>query len=241
TAAGKKALAVAYKISDGSLAWQTPANNDKCAYVSPALIGDTLIVMTAQFVTGIDTKTGKALWTNDFKEASIPAKWGGINCNAPIVKGNKFFVTAGYDQGGVMYELLPNNSGVKVVWNTKDLDPHHHGVVEVDGKLYGSNWINNNNGNWVCLDFETGTKIYETPWDRLGKGVIIFADDMLYVYEEKRGTLGLVKPTDKFDVISKFPITYGSQQHWSHPVISDGVLYVRRGTALAAFDIKNNF
>ena len=43
---------------------------------------------------------------------------------------------------------------------------------------------------------------------------------------------------ERFEVVSRFPIRFGSKEHWSHPVISDGVLYVRRGTALAAFDIR---
>ena len=48
----------------------------------------------------------------------------------------------------------------------------------------------------------------------------------------------MAKPGDKFDVVSSFPVKFGSKEHWAHPTISDGVLYVRHGDALAAFDIK---
>ena len=136
-----------------------------------------------------------------------------------------------------MYELNADGKGVKVVWTSKVLDPHHDGAVEIDGKLYGSNWENNNSGKWVCMDWNTGNVIYEQNWENLGKGSIQYADGMLYLYEERRGTVGLAKPGDKFDVVSKLPIRYGTKEHWAHPIISDGILYVRRGDALAAFDI----
>jgi hypothetical protein len=33
-------------------------------------------------------------------------------------------------------------------------------------------------------------------------------------------------------------VKFGSQQHWSSPVIANGVLYIRHGDALAAYDLK---
>ena len=238
TVCGRKALAVALKMSDGSVVWEIPSNDDRCAYVSPALCEGQLILMTASKVTGVNPATGKVYWQADYGTYARPSRSQGINCNPPVVKGNRFFVSAGYDQGGVMYELLPGKKGVKVIWNSKVLDPHHDGMVELNGKIYGSNWINNNSGDWVCLDWKTGDVVYEQQWKRLGKGIVIYADGMLYIYEEKRGTFALLKPGDRFEVVSSFPIRFGSKEHWAHPVISDGILYVRRGNALAAFDIR---
>jgi len=72
-----------------------------------------------------------------------------------------------------------------------------------------------------------------------GKGSIIAADDMLYCYDERRGTVGLIRPNpEKFDVVSEFRITKGVGPHWAHPVIHEGVLYIRHGNALMAFKIK---
>lgn len=42
----------------------------------------------------------------------------------------------------------------------------------------------------------------------------------------------------KLDVVSEFRITDGSGACFSHPTIFDGVLYVRRGSALIAYNIK---
>ncbi len=238
TLCGKKGLAAALNLKDGSTIWVAEPIDDRCAYVTPVLYENQLIIMTAGNVLGLDTKTGKALWQNDFQKAIGEAGMRGINCNPPVLKGNRVFVSAGYNQGGVMYEILPGGKGVKVCWMSKVLDPHHDGAVEVDGRLYGSNWLNNGAGKWCCLDWDTGETVYEEAWEKLGKGVTIFADGKLFLYEEKRGTLGLAQPGDRFNVVSSFPIGFGTKEHWAHPVISDGVLYVRHGNALAAYDIK---
>ena len=238
TACGKKALAVAYNIADGSLAWKSEPIDDECAYVTPVLLGNRLITMTYKYVSMIDTETGQLLWKRLFEQdAGEPIPQGPGYCVSPLVKGNQFLVTGGYDLGSVMYEILPDGQGAKFLWANKVLDPHHGGIVEVDGRVYGSNWQNNTAGKWACLDWDTGETIYEEAWGNLGKGVTIYADGKLYLYEERRGTLALANPGEKFDIISSFRFDFGTKEHWPHPVISDGVMYVRRGNTLAAFDI----
>ena len=71
------------------------------------------------------------------------------------------------------------------------------------------------------------------------KGSIIAAEGMLYIYEEKRGYVGLLEATpEKFDLISSFRVTEGrSGPYWAHPVIHDGILYLRHTNALMAYDI----
>lgn len=72
----------------------------------------------------------------------------------------------------------------------------------------------------------------------IDKGTVIYADGMLYAYTE-RGELALLEPLPgSMRLVSKTLITLGTAQHWAHLVIHDGVLYVRRGNALMAFNIK---
>jgi hypothetical protein len=62
---------------------------------------------------------------------------------------------------------------------------------------------------------------------------------MLYCYEEKKGNLALVKATPQdFKIISSFKVPMGSGQHWAHPAISNGKLYLRHGEALMVYNIK---
>jgi hypothetical protein len=49
---------------------------------------------------------------------------------------------------------------------------------------------------------------------------------------------GLFGVKDSIREVSSFRITRGTKEHFSHPVIHNGVLYQRRGDALMAFDIS---
>ena len=63
---------------------------------------------------------------------------------------------------------------------------------------------------------------------------------MLYCYEEKNGNVALVKANpEKFDLVSTFKIPLGTGPNWSHPVIKDGILYIRHMDALMAYNIKS--
>jgi hypothetical protein len=79
--------------------------------------------------------------------------------------------------------------------------------------------------------------MYETQWR--SKGSITYADGLLYCYEEKGGTVGLVRPSpERFEVISSFQVSRGTGPHWAYPVICGGRLYLRHGAALMAYDVK---
>jgi hypothetical protein len=69
-------------------------------------------------------------------------------------------------------------------------------------------------------------------------GVVIAAEGLLYAYTQK-GELALLKPLKEgFEIISNTNVTMGTDQHWAHPVIHNGVLYVRHGNAFMAYDIR---
>jgi len=79
--------------------------------------------------------------------------------------------------------------------------------------------------------------MYVETWNN--KGAIIYSDGLLYVYDEKRGNVGLVEPTPKgFNVISTFRTEGGSGPHWAHISIYDGKLLIRHGEALFVYNIS---
>lgn len=90
---------------------------------------------------------------------------------------------------------------------------------------------------WVCVDWNTGKTLWTAKW--YNQGSVIAADGMLYIYEEKSGHVGLVKPDpSKLNVVSEFQITKGEGPFWAHPVINDGKLYIRHGDLLMVYLIK---
>lgn len=246
TPTGEMTTMVALKLSDGSLAWKTESLGDGGAYVSPLLIEHNgvrqIIGVGSKHIFGVDPTSGKVAWKFDylntyFENDANRNRWI-INCNTPTYKDGRIFVTSGYDHCGVMLQLDEKATKASLVWKTDVLDVHHGHVVLVDGYLYGSNWLNNSKGNWACIEWQSGKKMYEAEWGT--KGSIIYADGMLYCYEEKRGNLALVTANPKeFKITGSLKIEKGSKSHWAHPVISDGILYVRHGNALHAFDIRD--
>ncbi len=240
TPGGEQTTMVALAADSGDLVWKSPSLQDKSAYVSPILIEHNeqrmIVGMTGDYVFAADPADGRLLWQVKYADQSPPTRGGHINCNSPVFHDGRLFVTSGYNHVGMMLELQAAGAPT-VKWTTPDLDTHHGNVVLVGGHLYGTNWINNKQGNWVCVDWQTGETTYDHSW--CTKGAVTFADGMLYCYEEKGGTLALVPASpDGFRVTSSFKITMGSKQHWGHPAISDGRLFVRHGEALMVFDIR---
>ncbi len=246
TPGGSQTTMVALDLNSGAIVWTTESLRDTAAYVAPIVFeyaGNKVIAgMTAKYVFAVDAADGSFLWTHKYYDEQTPL-WHPvapvINCVSPLYKDGQLYVTSGYNHVGVMYQLNPGGEGVDIIWTDTILDNHHGGVVLVDGYIYGSNWLSNANGNWCAIDWETGKAAYEKEWQC--KGSIIFADGLLYCFEEKRGNMALVKPTpDDFEIISSFRITKGSGPYWAHPSIYNGKLLVRHGDVLMVYNIAES-
>jgi outer membrane protein assembly factor BamB len=241
---GDETTVVALNASTGELLWKSRSLNALSSYVSPLLIsykGKRQIVgMTDFHVYGINPENGEIQWSYDnwIQEHKTP-KDRKICANTPLYKDGKIYVSNGYDQGSFQLALNDDLTAVKLVWKNDDLDTHIGGFVLVNGTIYGSSWTNNNQGDWVAVDWNTGDTKYKTAWTGKSKGSIISAEEMLYCYDERRGAVALVKATPaKFDIVSEFTITQGEGPHWAHPVINNGILYIRHGNALMAYKIR---
>ena len=241
TPGGDKASLVALDKNNGNTIWTTKELSDKNGYCSPIIIdrGNKRIVVTLveKAIVGVDAENGNLLWKYDCEKYMGDARVRGTHPNTPIYKDGYIYVTSGYDMGGVQLKISDDGLKVSQTWSDKNLDTHHGGVLLIDGYLYGASWKGNKDGKWMCLDWKTGEKQYEHQWN--GKGSIAYADGMLYCYEEKTGNLALVKATPKgFNITSSFKVPLGEDQHWAHPVIFDGKLFIRHGDALMVYDIK---
>jgi outer membrane protein assembly factor BamB len=240
TPGGENASVVAFDKNSGKLIWQTSSLSEQANYCSPILIerGGKQIIATqlAESFVGINAADGSVLWQDEYENYQDDPK--DININSPLYHDGCVYITSGYDDGGAMFELSMDGTKITRKWVDQTLDVHVGGVVLVNGYIYGANWEDNRNGNWVCLDWQTGKVMYEEKWHN--KGSIITADGMLYCYEEKRGNFALVKANpEKFDLVSSFKIPLGKGPYWAHPSISDGRLYVRHGEALMVYDIRS--
>lgn len=242
TPGGQETSVVAFDKMTGKLAWKSESAGGQRAYASPTIYEYKnfrfILAVTATHLVALNPQNGQVAWKYKYYKNELWKDQPGlIWTNTPVFKNDEIFLSMGYDYPAVMLKMDPSGTSVTEKWTNKTLDNHHGGVLVSGDYIYGSNWISNGKGKWVCLKWDTGEVKYET--DCINKGSLVGADDLFYAYEEKTGTVGLIKPNpEKWEVISTFKVTDGTGPHWAHPFIHDGKLYLRHGDVLLVYNIK---
>lgn len=232
TAGGIKNNVIALNKNTGKLIWSSAGNSETSAYNSPLLIKlparKILVTMTEKSILGIDAETGKKLW--NFEQVNQYA----VHANTPLYSNGYLYCVSGYGTGGVMLKLSADGSSVEKAWKNAAIDSRMGGMVLLNGKIYG---FGDKTKGLHCLDWKTGKELaYDKMNGRMGS--IIAAEGLLYTYDES-GEVALIEPTlTGFKKISGFKIPFGSAQHWAHPVIENGRLYIRHGNSLMVYDIR---
>ena len=231
TPGGELHNVVALNKNTGEMIWSSPGVGTQAAYCSPLYIGDQetplIVTMMTGNIIGLEAATGKLLWSVEH------ANRFAIHSNTPVYGDNMVLFTS-VEKGSTMLRLSEGGRKAEIAWETTEFDNMQGGMVKIGDHVFGSG----RNRTWFCVDWKTGEIVYAEDGLETA-GVIIYADDMFYCYSD-RGEMALVKyGTDGFHIVSKFPIEKGTEQHWAHPVIYNGVLYVRHGEALMAYKVKN--
>jgi len=231
TPGGAKNNIVALNKNTGKLIWSSPGEGSESSYCSPQYIGDQSVPMvvtcTHEHIIALHADTGKKLWSHPQKNLR------NIHPNIPIYSDGMIFSTTGYGGGAMLLRLKDGGKAVEQVWKNPEMDNQMGSAIRIGDCVYASG---HKHKFWFCVDWGTGKTRYKTH--DLGECNVISADGMLYAYSEK-GQMCLIKPDpDKFVMVSSFKVVYGTDQHWAHPVIYDGVLYLRHGDALMAYKIR---
>lgn len=231
TPGGTQHNVIALDRHSGNLIWSTKGKSEKSAYCTPLLLKTTtrnlVITHTEKNILGIDADSGDLLWNYGHTN-----RWS-VHPNTPLFHDGMVFCFSGYGQGGVMLELFQDGKSASRKWVGKTMDSRMGGAVVMNGKIYGSG---DNNRQWQSMDWKTGSLDYSSK--EIGNGAIIAADGKLYFYSQ-RGEIALVKPgSSSFEILSEARVKEGSGQHWAHPVINNGRLFVRHGDTLICYKIK---
>lgn len=237
TPGGGKGCIAALNKTTGETVWQSQEFTDPAHYSSTIAVvhgGQRHIIqLTEKHFVGVSAADGKLLWTVDFpgRVAVIPT---------PIYSDGMVYVTAGYEAGCKMVKL--SGDGLKATdgYANKEMVNHHGGVILLDGRLYGYS----DRLGWLCQDLKTGDKVWAEK-GVLGKGAIAYADGMFYCLAEQDGTLALIDASaEGWKERSRFKLTPQTKQRsprgkvWTHPVISNGRLFLRDQELLFCFDVK---
>ena len=230
---------VALNRFSGRVVWTCKGRGEIPGYNSPILIKlpslKILVTFSAYNLLGIDAATGKLLWFHEQVNTPIDERESGsgdTHSNSAYFENGYIYYIAGDGNGGVKLKLSDDDKQVSQVWRNTEIDNYMGGFIKIGNRIYVGG---ESKRSLLCVDANTG-KIVDTL--KIFTGSIALADNMLYYYNQ-RGEMILVKPDPaRLTLVSKFKISAGTKEHFSHPVIKDGVLYIRHGKALLAYNIQ---
>ena len=223
---------VALNRFDGSEIWKSKGYGEKSSFCSPLLIkhGEKkyFITMTAKSVISIDVENGELAW-----------RWGDLiykypdHPSTPIYSDGCLFINDGGAGGSTKLKIADDGKSVEKIWTAGALDYVLGGAVLMEDRIYAGS---ESKKGWLCVDWNTGNEVYMT--DTISHGSIIAAEGLLYCYSVA-GDFVLMKPvSDGFELKGTFKMPGSKRDHWAHPVINNGRLFVRYDNTLKVFDIK---
>ena len=235
TPGGQQNNVVALNRFTGETMWTSRGKQQPSAYCSPILVNlnqtTLLVTMTSESVMGLNAENGEMFW-------SFPQIHGNkIHSNTPLYHDGKILFTSAEDKsehsGSVLIALSNDGKNASIHWRNTKITNLMGGYILQDGFVFGSRYRSK---EWYCVNWETGKPAY--IFDALKCGTIHYADGLFYIYTDNGEMVLVDANSTAFNIISSFDITLGTGQHWAHPVIDQGALYIRHGDTLMAFDIR---
>lgn len=225
---------VALDKNTGKIVWISKGVGEEPSYCAPIIIKlserNLLVTFSFHAILGIDIKDGKLLWSQK-QEGE-----GDVHGNTPfyenVLENHYIYYMAAAGNGTEKLKLSKDGSKITVLWKNQEFGNAFTGFIKYKNFIYASGV---GKQSWRSIDACNGVLSDTLKFD---KGQTIMADSMLYCYNFK-GEVGLIKPENgKMTLISKFKIKKGSKEHFAHPAIANGVLYIRHGNIMQAYNIK---
>jgi outer membrane protein assembly factor BamB len=222
---------VALDRQTGKINWISKGVGEMTSYCSPMLIRlpqrTVLLAFSKTTLLGIDAKDGKLLWS--YKQDGED-----IDCqvNTPIYENGFIYSVAGNGNGAFKLKLSDDGIQITEIWKNGRCDNLMGGFIKVNDYIYTSGYEKR---QYYSVETNGGNITDSLKFDR---GSIIYADGMLYLYNEK-GQVGLFRPNGPvMEQMSVFKVTRGTKAHFAHPAICNGIMYIRHGKSLLAYKVK---
>jgi outer membrane protein assembly factor BamB len=219
--------------STGRIAWTQSALRDTFAYGSPVLIersGLPMLLHTSRHhLLALGRNNGELMASYELEGY----QYDGEHCNT-LVYQDGFIYFVGNDipgQGAFKVELSEDGREIREVWRNPAVKNNFGGLVVVDGALFTTLQGN----RMVSLDPGDGT-VRDTL--RVATGSIAYADHKFFTYGNTGNTFLINYREGRLEIGGEFKVAGGTGQHFSHPVLAGGVLYIRQGDALMAYRVR---
>jgi outer membrane protein assembly factor BamB len=242
TPGGPGGLFAALDKKTGNVLWRSVAVKDPATYSSPVVADcagvHQYIAVVQNGIVAVSAANGSLLW-----EHRRETPYADVVCPTPIVHGDQVFVSVGYNGGSALLKITKAGAGLAAnpVYAMKEIGSRQGGVVLANGYVYGAHEAR----GWMCEEFATGKKKWESTRRAIGIGPLAYADGRLYAVSEDKGEVAMIEASPAaFKQLAKFRLPKESTKRkqsgriWSHPVIADGKLYLRDQELIFCYEIK---
>ena len=246
TPGAEKAVIVALDKSSGDVIWESAMPDDaleqgrdgagySSVVISHAAGVKQYVQLTGRGVISVAADDGRHLWSYN-RIAN-----GTANIPTPIIKDDYVFCSTGYGTGAALLQIK-NESG-KLSANEvyfldyKTMQNHHGGMILLGDHIYCGH--GHNQGFPLCVELATGNIAWSAGrGPGSGSAAILLADGNFYFrYED--GTMALIEATpEEYRLKGEFKLATNNGKSWPHPVIVDGLMYLRDQGTLLCYDVR---
>ena len=221
---------VAYDLASGEPRWFGQAGG--ASYSSPHLttIDDVrqVVMITGEGAFGLEVETGEALWKHEWLLDSNGSR---VLQPAILEDGRGILIGTSFGMGTRRISVSSDGSGTWTAnedWTSRGLKPYFNDLVVHRGTAFGFD------GNILAaIDVSTGERVWKGGRYGNGQMLLLPDQDLLLVLSE-RGELALVRAsTERFEELARIPALDGKT--WNHPIVVDGVVYLRNAEEAAAY------
>jgi outer membrane protein assembly factor BamB len=228
TPCGNITTVVALDPQTGETIWKSESIKDTTMFSSPVLIQTSntkgIFTTTRNYDLIVDCNSGKIIWKDKHITGIIPQ-----------VINNQIYFTGEYNQNGRLCAWNNQLNKLSTIWTDTIAAYSIGGAVFFKDKII----VSGAQKGLFCIDLKTGKTLSINTEMRIA--TLIMANGMIYSYEQN-GRVGLVKLNDdnSIELVNSFKIKLGQGPFLSHLSIANGVLFVRHGKFLLAYDIRQS-
>jgi outer membrane protein assembly factor BamB len=199
----------------GETLWNPSLHSSGYATFVPFPVGrSTHALFSAKALLGIDSKTGRAIWSHPRPSSRD------VNAADPIVIGNRIVVSSA--TGTELLAIGPEGTAPRTVWKQRGLRWYFNAGIRLDGHLYSIHGTTHRATELVCTSLATGEAVWSE--EGFGSGALMATGKTVIVFD--KGTLTLFPATpEAYRPIHSEKILDG--KCWTVPVLANGQIYCR--------------
>jgi outer membrane protein assembly factor BamB len=188
----------------------------------------------------IDAATGKVLNAT----AHRARMFASVSISAPVLAGNRVFVSEAYTAGGLCVEIAPDFSA-KIAWKAPKFGTYLMTAIAHDGCLFGFAGQHQQNAELAAYDIATGAELWRDDLGgRFQRGSLLRADGGFLCLGEN-GDLAWLDVSRTGAKVTAQAKLFHAPESWTAPALSDGRLFIcqnqrgggRTNTRLICYDL----